>query len=347
MPSVSERQRRFFAMAHKDPEFAKKVGIDPKVAKEFYEADEALTEEEREAIYKEQAQKKLADLGETTSAESFMELIEFGSALESLLNQGKLLLSIESLTDSAVSDYKEIANQVLAPAGLTVDIPGTISGVDPNTDLEVTVEAIYHYGLMTQDAIHRSVGLESKNKAALENFQTMFGDPFKESANVPAVAGASAVTLNPFTRDLSQYPDANAIRWIEARKNLDSIAILLNSIPNIPAGKLSGDEFNALKRLVKATMCNIGFYVDEVDYANDLIQLSEVLGRATQIVNAKIQATWKPGMPGYGIENLNIDEFDKEHYGFFSKEAVMAMFGDLPRKKTSDASLPLLDDPVS
>jgi len=340
MPSVSEKQRRFFAMAHKDPAFAKKAGIDPKVAKEFYEADEALTEEEREKIYKEHAKKKLEEMGESASAESFMELCEFRTALESLMRTGQTLLQIPSLEDSAVSDYKEIANQVLAPAGLTVDIPGTISGVDPNTDLEVTLEAIYHYSLMTEDAIHRAVGLEAKHKAALENFQTMFGDPFKESAKMPAVSGTSAVTLNPFTRDLSQYPDANAIRWIEARKNLDSLAILLNGIPNIPTGKLSGDEFNAVKRLVKATMCNIGFYVDEVDYATDITSLSEVLGRAIQIVTAKMQASWKPGMPGYGIESLDLNEYDNEYYGFFSKEAVMAMFGSSHTRKKNQADQP-------
>lgn len=39
MPSVSEKQERFMAAAAHDPKFAKKAGIDQKVAEEFSEAD--------------------------------------------------------------------------------------------------------------------------------------------------------------------------------------------------------------------------------------------------------------------------------------------------------------------
>jgi hypothetical protein len=39
MPSKSAKQARTMAAAAHDPKFAKKVGIPPKVAKEFNEAD--------------------------------------------------------------------------------------------------------------------------------------------------------------------------------------------------------------------------------------------------------------------------------------------------------------------
>lgn len=39
MPSTSDRQRRTMAAAAHNPEFAKKVGVPVKVAKEFNQAD--------------------------------------------------------------------------------------------------------------------------------------------------------------------------------------------------------------------------------------------------------------------------------------------------------------------
>jgi hypothetical protein len=42
MPSVSKKQKRFMAAAAHSPEFAKKAGIDPKVAKEFHEHDKKV-----------------------------------------------------------------------------------------------------------------------------------------------------------------------------------------------------------------------------------------------------------------------------------------------------------------
>lgn len=45
MPSTSKRQAKFMAAAAHNKEFAKKVGIDQKVAKEFNKADVALKEE--------------------------------------------------------------------------------------------------------------------------------------------------------------------------------------------------------------------------------------------------------------------------------------------------------------
>lgn len=47
MPSKSEKQRRIMAAAAHDEEFAKKVGIDPKVAKEFHEADKKVEAERK------------------------------------------------------------------------------------------------------------------------------------------------------------------------------------------------------------------------------------------------------------------------------------------------------------
>lgn len=42
MPSVSDAQRAFMRRAASDPEFAKKRGIDPKVAQQFVDEDELL-----------------------------------------------------------------------------------------------------------------------------------------------------------------------------------------------------------------------------------------------------------------------------------------------------------------
>jgi hypothetical protein len=39
MPSVSKKQARLMAAAAHNPQFAKKVGVPPKVAKEFNRAD--------------------------------------------------------------------------------------------------------------------------------------------------------------------------------------------------------------------------------------------------------------------------------------------------------------------
>lgn len=39
MPSTSDKQRRMMAAASHDPEFAKKVGVPVKVAKEYNQAD--------------------------------------------------------------------------------------------------------------------------------------------------------------------------------------------------------------------------------------------------------------------------------------------------------------------
>lgn len=39
MPSVSDKQRRFMAMAAHNPEFAKKAGIPQSVAQEYNQAD--------------------------------------------------------------------------------------------------------------------------------------------------------------------------------------------------------------------------------------------------------------------------------------------------------------------
>lgn len=39
MPSISQKQHDLFKLAVKSPDFAKRAGIDPKVAQEFINAD--------------------------------------------------------------------------------------------------------------------------------------------------------------------------------------------------------------------------------------------------------------------------------------------------------------------
>lgn len=48
MPSKSEKQARTMRAAAHDPEFAKKMGIDQDVAKEFVEADKKKAEQSSE-----------------------------------------------------------------------------------------------------------------------------------------------------------------------------------------------------------------------------------------------------------------------------------------------------------
>jgi hypothetical protein len=66
MPSKSEAQKRFFAAAAANPDFAKKAGIKPSDAKEWHEADKKkpnakLPEKVKstnEAIYHQWSKKK-------------------------------------------------------------------------------------------------------------------------------------------------------------------------------------------------------------------------------------------------------------------------------------------------
>ncbi|ABY63208.1 hypothetical protein ST201phi2-1p383 [Pseudomonas phage 201phi2-1] len=55
MPSKSEAQKRLMAAASHDPKFAKKVGIDPKVAKEFNEKDKGSKKKLPEHVEKSKA----------------------------------------------------------------------------------------------------------------------------------------------------------------------------------------------------------------------------------------------------------------------------------------------------
>lgn len=47
MPTVSEKQRKFMQAAKHSKEFAKKAGIDQKVAEEFIEADKKKAEADK------------------------------------------------------------------------------------------------------------------------------------------------------------------------------------------------------------------------------------------------------------------------------------------------------------
>lgn len=47
MPSVSEKQKRLMQIAAHNPEFAKKVNVPVKVAKEFEKADKEKEEEKK------------------------------------------------------------------------------------------------------------------------------------------------------------------------------------------------------------------------------------------------------------------------------------------------------------
>jgi hypothetical protein len=45
MPSKTDKQKRFFAWLSHDEESAKKLGVDPEVAKEFHEEDKKKDKE--------------------------------------------------------------------------------------------------------------------------------------------------------------------------------------------------------------------------------------------------------------------------------------------------------------
>lgn len=52
MPSKSEKQKKFMAIAAHDKEFAKKAGIDQKVAKEFNKEDKKLEKKPKDKLKK-------------------------------------------------------------------------------------------------------------------------------------------------------------------------------------------------------------------------------------------------------------------------------------------------------
>lgn len=88
MPSVSKKQERFMAIAARNPEFAKKVGIDPDVAKEWHEKDKAVQDVSTEARVKDmiEASDKLGDfvfLGGTTNGSDWrQQLISLGLEMD-------------------------------------------------------------------------------------------------------------------------------------------------------------------------------------------------------------------------------------------------------------------------
>lgn len=47
MPSVSDKQKKYFAWLAHDSKAAKEQGVDPKVAKEFHEADKKKDAEDK------------------------------------------------------------------------------------------------------------------------------------------------------------------------------------------------------------------------------------------------------------------------------------------------------------
>lgn len=62
MPSTSQKQARFMAAAAHDPEFAKRVGISQKVAREFNQADKGSSMLHRAMMGKHTPQRKKTPL---------------------------------------------------------------------------------------------------------------------------------------------------------------------------------------------------------------------------------------------------------------------------------------------
>ena len=104
--------------------------------------------------------------------------------------------------------------------------------------------------------------------------------------------------LTPNGRLLDNTSDANAIRWIEIRRNLDALQLMRKTV--------SEDEssIRAYKRLVRHQLTSAGFYLDQIDYAQSMADVDKVVHEAVQWADAKVMELWKPGMPGYGIESI-------------------------------------------
>lgn len=303
MPSKSARQARLFRIAAHNKEFADKIGIDQAVAREWYEEDKKLnaakgkskvSKEEEDA---EILQENMDDLTE--------ELLTFSKSLESMIISGTSQLIAGGVTDAQVAAFKDLGDTLLQDSGQTLNNTVTESGVDAETDLELALEHLRGlqvgcvkalYTAAFQDASLESDGTEM----SFETFQQLFHMP---APQVPQIDGpVTEVAIRPQANYAGMGTDANAVRWIEARKNLDSLRVFMRLVRQNTA--VEGDEFAAVKRLLKQIMTTSNFYVDEVDYANTLDQLEVVLNTAVAQVDTRIQMTWKPGMPGYGIESI-------------------------------------------
>lgn len=103
--------------------------------------------------------------------------------------------------------------------------------------------------------------------------------------------------LTPNGRLLDNTADANAIRWIEIRNNLNALQHLRKTVEDTTT------SVKAYKRLVRSQLCSAGFYLDQLDYARYLPEIDKVVHEAIQISDAKVMELWKPGMPGYATES--------------------------------------------
>lgn len=126
-----------------------------------------------------------------------------------------------------------------------------------------------------------------------ENFAAIMGGDKNRLIGVTVNTG-----LTPNGRLLDNTPDANAIRWIEIRRNLDALQVMRKDIEDTESST------KAYKRLVRQQLTSAGFYLDQIDYAKHLPEIDKVVREAIQWADAKVMELWKPGMPGYGIESL-------------------------------------------
>lgn len=104
--------------------------------------------------------------------------------------------------------------------------------------------------------------------------------------------------LTPNGRLVDNTSDANAIRWIEIRRNLDALQLMRKTV------KEDESSIKAYKRLVRHQLTSAGFYLDQIDYAQSMADVDKVVHEAVQWADAKVMELWKPGMPGYGIEGI-------------------------------------------
>lgn len=304
MPSKSAKQARLMRIAANNKEFADKVGIDQKIAREWYEEDKKLNA--KKGIHKVSKEEEDAQILQEDMDKLTDELMTFSKSVESMIISGTAQLIAGGVTDEQVAAFKDMGDEILADSGQTLTGPETMSAVDAATDLELSLEHLrgLHQSAVRAlyNAVFKAPSMESygDEEMSLETFQQLFHMPAPEK---PEIDGpVTQVAIRPQAIYDGMSADSNAVRWIEARKNLDSLRVFIRLIRS--TGSLEGDEFAAAKRLLKQIMTTSNFYVDQLDYANTLDQLEVVMNTATAQVDTRIQMSWKPGMPGYGLEAI-------------------------------------------
>lgn len=315
--NISNRQRRLMFAAANDQTLADKVGIDQQQARQYVES--VITDSQEGAVIRD-LPPRIPDfvfLGGTTHGEDWRSSIEtkflvdaFNPIVEDWTEEAKRIedrakeaamfqlyvitpemcgiFSIAELTESAVT----------YPAG-TVVVFLTESGGKTWDDHQVksnqaVCDLVAKHGAKVLNTLDEAVEHINACVTMVHEYEAKGGslESFAGMASV-AVSGAAS---SRFMAD----PESNAIRWIESHKTVDALLTIWDML----SVEKSNDEksYLALKRLVRNAMLSIGYYLDNLEYANTYDDLKKILDQLLADLTQRVNQSWSPGMPGYGIQ---------------------------------------------